>query len=52
MIIYPGRRFSYNSLAGFEEVAFGRSENGWMDSEVFIGRFKKCIYTCCEYTDG
>ena len=41
MIIYPGQRFSYNPLDGFEEAAFGRSENGWMDSEVFIGWFKK-----------
>ena len=40
MIIYPGQRFSYNPLDGFEEAAFGRSENGWMDSEVFIGWLK------------
>jgi hypothetical protein len=36
MIIYPGQRFAYNPLEGFEDAAFGRSENGWMDSEVFI----------------
>ena len=36
MIIFPGQRFSYNPLEGFEEAAFGRSENGWMDSEVFV----------------
>lgn len=36
MIIYPGQRFGYNPLEGFEEAAFGRSENGWMDSEVFV----------------
>lgn len=35
MIIYPGQRFSYNPLEGFEEAALGRSDNGWMDSEVF-----------------
>ena len=37
LIIFPGQRFSYNPLEGFEEAALGRSENGWMDSEVFIG---------------
>ncbi|WAR19421.1 hypothetical protein MAR_001259, partial [Mya arenaria] len=29
------QRFSYNPLEGFEEAALGRSESGWMDSEVF-----------------
>jgi len=28
IIIFPGQRFSYNSLEGFEEAALGRSENG------------------------
>jgi hypothetical protein len=36
MIIYPGQRFAYNPLKGFEEAAMGLSENGWMNSEVFI----------------
>ncbi|XP_052232365.1 uncharacterized protein LOC127845476 [Dreissena polymorpha] len=36
MIIYPGQRFAYDPLDGFEEAAFGRSENGWMDCEVFV----------------
>lgn len=35
MIIFPGQRFSYNPLEGFEEAALGRSDSGWMDSEVF-----------------
>jgi len=35
MIIYTGQRFTYNPLEGFEDAAFGRSENGWIDSEVF-----------------
>ncbi|XP_053403149.1 uncharacterized protein LOC123555840 [Mercenaria mercenaria] len=35
LLIFPGQRFSYNPLEGFEEAALGRSENGWMDSEVF-----------------
>jgi len=35
MLIFPGKRFSYNPLEGFEEAALGRSETGWIDSEVF-----------------
>jgi hypothetical protein len=40
MIIFPGQRFSYNPLDGFEEAAMGRSETGWMDSEVFTSWLK------------
>ena len=35
MIIFPGQRFGYEPLEGFEEAAMGRSDNGWMDSEVY-----------------
>jgi len=35
MLRFPGTRFSYNPLEGFEEAALGRSETGWIDSEVF-----------------
>ncbi|XP_050400998.1 uncharacterized protein LOC126817869 [Patella vulgata] len=35
LIVFPGQRFSYNPLEGFEEASFGRTENGWMDSELF-----------------
>ena len=35
MIVYPGKRFSYNPLEGFENAVLGRTENGWMDSELF-----------------
>ena len=35
MIVFPGQRFSYNPLAGFEEAAFGRADSGWMDTELF-----------------
>lgn len=35
MLVFPGQRFSYNPLEGFEEAALGRSDNGWMDAEVF-----------------
>ncbi|XP_060603827.1 uncharacterized protein LOC132756711 [Ruditapes philippinarum] len=48
MIIYPGQRFSYNPLEGFEEAAMGRSENGWMDSEVFISWLKEVFIPCVE----
>ena len=41
MIIYPGQRFSYNPLEGFEKAALGRSENGWMDSELFTSWLKE-----------
>ena len=36
MIIYPGQRFSKNMLEGFEEAVMGRSDNGWMDIELFV----------------
>lgn len=36
MIVYPGQRFGYNILDGFEDAAFGRSDNGWMDTELFM----------------
>jgi len=35
MLLFRGKRFSYNPLEGFEEAALGRSETGWIDSEVF-----------------
>ncbi|XP_046581221.1 MFS-type transporter clz9-like, partial [Haliotis rubra] len=35
MIVYPGSRFHYNPLEGFESAVLGRSESGWMDSELF-----------------
>lgn len=35
MIVYAGQRFSYNPLDGFDEAVMGRSENGWMDTELF-----------------
>jgi hypothetical protein len=35
MLVFPGQRFSYNPLERFEEAALGRSDNGWMDAEVF-----------------
>ncbi|MEW8547694.1 MAG: hypothetical protein AB2693_29655 [Candidatus Thiodiazotropha sp.] len=35
MLVYPGQRFTYNPLEGFEEAAMGRSDSGWMDSELF-----------------
>jgi hypothetical protein len=35
MLVFPGQRFSYNPLEGFEEAVLGRSDNGWMDSTLF-----------------
>ena len=35
MIIYPGQWFNYEPLEGFEDAHMGRSESGWMDSELF-----------------
>jgi len=36
MIVFPGQRFTKNMLDGFDEAVMGRSENGWMDSELFV----------------
>ena len=36
MIVYPGQRFLQNPLEGFPDAVLGRSENGWMDSELFL----------------
>ena len=35
LIVFAGQRFSYNPLEGFEDAVMGRSETGWMDSELF-----------------
>lgn len=35
LIVYPGQRFAYNPLEGFPEAVMGRTENGWMDSDLF-----------------
>lgn len=35
MIVYPGKRFGYNPLDGFETAVLGRTDNGWMDSQLF-----------------
>ena len=35
LIVFAGQRFSYNPLEGCEDAVMGRSENGWMDSELF-----------------
>lgn len=36
LIVYPGKRFASNSLDGFEDAVMGRTETGWMDSELFL----------------
>jgi len=35
MLVFPGQRFTYNPLDGFEEAVLGRSDNGWMDLTLF-----------------
>lgn len=35
MIVYPGQRFAYNPLEGFESANMGRTLTGWMDSDLF-----------------
>ncbi|XP_033726756.1 uncharacterized protein LOC117316324 [Pecten maximus] len=35
MIVFPGQRFGYDPLEGFSDAAFGRSDSGWMDTELF-----------------
>ena len=35
LIVFAGQWFSYNPLEGFEDAVMGRSENGWMASELF-----------------
>ena len=41
MIVFPGQRFNYNPLHGFEEAFLGRSDNGWMDTELFFTWLKE-----------
>ncbi|XP_053402897.1 uncharacterized protein LOC123562153 [Mercenaria mercenaria] len=35
LIVYPGQRFAYNPLEGFPEAVMGRTDNGWMDADLF-----------------
>ena len=38
MHVFPGSRFRYNPLDGYVDGAyFGKSENGWMVTELFYG---------------
>ncbi|XP_060580985.1 uncharacterized protein LOC132737668 [Ruditapes philippinarum] len=43
MIIYPGQRFRYEPLEGVQEAHMGRSESGWMDSELFCHWLLTCF---------
>ncbi|XP_060584711.1 uncharacterized protein LOC132740757 [Ruditapes philippinarum] len=36
LIVYPGVRFNYDPPEGFADAVFGRTESGWMDSELFV----------------
>ncbi|KAL8586989.1 hypothetical protein ACOMHN_062400 [Nucella lapillus] len=35
LIIFPGKRFGYDPLEGFPEAHFAKSDNGWIDGEIF-----------------
>ncbi|GFS25415.1 tigger transposable element-derived protein 6-like protein [Elysia marginata] len=35
LIIFPGQRFGYDPLEGFKEAHFAKSNNGWIDGEIF-----------------
>ncbi|GFS09135.1 PiggyBac transposable element-derived protein 4-like [Elysia marginata] len=35
LIIFPGQRFGYNPLEGFKKARFAKSNNGWIDGEIF-----------------
>ena len=49
LIVFPGVRFSYNPLAGFEKAHFGRFDNGWMDSEIFSHWLKTAFVPATEH---
>lgn len=48
MIVYPGQRFNYEPLEGFEDAHMGRSETGWMDSELFCHWLLTCFIPSIE----
>ena len=48
MIVYPGQRFSFEPLDGFEDAHMGRSETGWMDSELFCHWLLTCFIPALE----
>ena len=41
MIVYAGKRFGFNPLEGFSEAHLGRTDSGWMDSELFCSWLKQ-----------
>ena len=36
IIVYPGQRFRDVGISGFEEAVYGHTDNGWMDSGLFV----------------
>ena len=44
MIIFAGVRFAYQPLKDFPDTAFGRSDNGWMDSELSISWWLQNVF--------
>ena len=43
LLIFPGQRFNYNQLDGFEEAHFAKSANGWIDSHIFYSWMKEAF---------
>ena len=43
LLIFPGKRFAYDPLYGFNDSDFARSDNGWIDSTVFEQWFEHCF---------
>ncbi|KAL8608163.1 hypothetical protein ACOMHN_016618 [Nucella lapillus] len=40
LLIFPGQRFGYDPLEGFQEAHLARSSNGWIDTEIFQSWFE------------
>lgn len=36
LIVFPGERFRETGIEGFAEAIYGKSANGWMDSDLFV----------------
>jgi hypothetical protein len=48
LIVYPGQRFGFEPLKGFEDAHIGRSESGCMDSELFCHWLLTCFIPALE----
>ena len=48
MIVYPEQRFGFEPLNEFEDAHMGRSESGWMDSDLFCHWLLTCSIPALE----